>query len=203
MTSLSTTDRDGLAGSKLFEQELWYAGCTASRHEKSVAEHLRQRGIEHLLPLYDTVHRWKNGRHHLQLPLFPGYIFVRIALCERLRVLEVPGFARLVGFSAIPYPVEDAEINAMRSALSCGLKVEPYPYLTAGTRVEICRGPLQGTTGFLLRRHGACRVVLSVDLIMRSMVVEVDVADVVPRKGPVGHSMAEETANANQIRVYA
>jgi transcription antitermination factor NusG len=203
MISLSTNDREGLAGSKLLEQELWYAAATASRHEKTVAEQMQRRGVEYFLPLYDTVHRWKNGRHHLQLPLFPGYIFVRIALRERLRVLEIPGCARLVGFGGLPFPVEDAEIEAMRSALSSALKVEPYPYLTAGARIEVCRGPLQGMTGFLLRRHGSCRVVLSVDLIMSSMVVEVDAADVVPRKGPSKQSTAGEAPRRDQPRVYA
>src|SRR6266481_1270072 len=77
-------------------QMLWYAGYTSSRHEKRVAEHFAQRGVEHFLPLYETIHRWNNGRHRVQLPLFPGYIFVRIALQDRQRVIEVPGFVRLV-----------------------------------------------------------------------------------------------------------
>ena len=182
MTSVSTNIQSELMGGRSYEQDLWYAGCTESRHEKTVAEHLRQRGIEHFLPLYHTVHRWKNGRHHLQLPLFPGYIFVRMTLMKKLRVLEVPGFARLVSFGGLPFPIEDSAIEAMRVALDSGMKVEPYPYLTAGTRVEICGGPLQGVTGILLRRQGLCRVVLSVDLIMRSMVVEVDAADVAQTK---------------------
>src|ERR1700739_2882765 len=81
---------------------LWYAGYTASRHEKRVAEHFAQRGVEHFLPLYETIHRWNNGRHRVQLPLFPGYIFVHIALREKLRVLDVPGFVRLGGFNKLP-----------------------------------------------------------------------------------------------------
>ena len=201
MTSLSAADE--LARSRLFEQPLWYAGCTASRHEKTVAQHLQQRGIEHFLPLYDAVHRWKNGRHHLQLPLFPGYIFVHLPLRERLRVLEVPGFAHLIGFSGIPFPLDDTEIDAMRTAIASGTKAKPYPYLKAGTRVDVCRGPLEGMTGYLLRRHGLCRIVLSVDLIMRSMVVEVDAADVVPRKGPESHVSEIGSLRPGQNRVYA
>jgi transcription antitermination factor NusG len=116
----------------------------------------------------------------VQLPLFPGYIFVRIALQDRLRVIEVPGFVRLIGFNSLPYPLPEADINRMKDALNKGVLAEPYPYLTVGTRVEIRNGPMQGMTGILLRRQNKCRVVISVDLIMRSMVVEVEAADVVP-----------------------
>src|SRR6516225_1623337 len=115
-----------------FLEPMWYAGYTAARHEKRVAEHFLQRGVEHFLPLYETIHRWNNGRHRVQLPLFPGYLFVRIALRDRLRVLEVPGFVRLVGFSGLPCPLPEADISKMRDALKTGVLAEPYPYLTAG-----------------------------------------------------------------------
>jgi transcription antitermination factor NusG len=169
-----------LAEDSTQKEMLWYAGYTASRHEKRVAEHFAQRGIEHFLPLYETIHRWNNGRHRVQLPLFPGYIFVRIALRNRLQVIEVPGFVRLVGFNSPPCPLPEADINKMKEALNKGVLAEPYPYLTVGTRVEVRNGPLQGMTGILLRRQNRCRVVISVDLIMRSMAVEVEAADVVP-----------------------
>lgn len=178
----------------LHSEVLWYAGYTASRHEKRVAEHLVQRNVEHFLPLYETVHRWRNGRHRVQLPLFPGYIFLRIALEDRLRVLDVPGFVRLVGFNSLPCPLPESDVTKMMEALSKGLFAEPYPYLTAGTRVEIRNGPLQGMTGILLRRQNRCRVVISVDLIMRSMIVEVEAGDVSPIRKPsysIGHSVAK------------
>ena len=79
---------NSLANDTVHSPVLWYAGYTSSRHEKRVAEHFAQRGVEHFLPLYETIHRWNNGRHRVQLPLFPGYIFVRIALQDRLRVIE-------------------------------------------------------------------------------------------------------------------
>ena len=184
MTPLSTNQLQEMApGENASYRELrWYAGYTSARHEKRVAEHFSQRGVEHFLPLYETIHRWNNGRHRVQLPLFPGYIFVRIALEDRLRVLEVPGFVRLVGFNSLPCPLPESDISQMQGALSKGLLAEPYPYLTAGTRVEIRNGPLQGMTGILLRRQNKYRVVISVDLIMRSMVVEVEAGDVVPLK---------------------
>lgn len=182
MTLLSTEPLPMItpAEDTVHSEVLWYAGYTAARHEKRVAEHFLQRGVEHFLPLYESIHRWNNGRHRVQLPLFPGYIFVRIALKERLRVLEVPGFVRLVGFNSLPCPLPERDISKMQEALSRGVLAEPYPYLTAGTRVEIRNGPLQGMTGILLRRQNKYRLVISVDLIMRSMVVEVEAGDVVP-----------------------
>ncbi len=180
MTQFPAASQLHLGHQDLYRESFWYAGYTASRHEKRIAEHLHQRGIEHFLPLYETVHRWNNGRHRVQLPVFPGYVFVRIALRDRLHVLDIPGFVRLVGFGGTPAPLPDSEMNTMQEAFRVGMHAEPHPYLTVGTRVEIIRGPLQGMTGILLRRHGLWRVVLSVDLIMRSMAVEVDADDVVP-----------------------
>ncbi len=169
---------------QLASETSWYAGYTSARHEKKVAQQLQLREIEHFLPLYETVRRWNNGRHRIQMPLFPSYVFVRIALQERLRVLQIPGFVRLVGFNGLPYPLPEAEIDAMRDALIAGVVAEPYPYLTTGSRVEILSGPLQGVRGILLRRQGKCRVVLSIDLIMRSVVVEVEASNIVPVHGP-------------------
>ena len=168
------------AGDAVRNEILWYAGYTASRHEKRVAEHFAQRGVEHFLPLYEAIHGWNNGRHRVQLPLFPGYIFVRIALRDRRRVIEVPGFVRLIGFSGLPVPLPESEIVAMREALAMGIAAQPHPYLTAGSRVEVVRGPFHGMRGILVRRRGKCRFVLSLDLIMRSMAVDVDACDVIP-----------------------
>lgn len=180
--TIATTDSSeiAIAENQIATGARWYAGYTSARHEKRIAEHFVQRGIEHFLPLYETIHRWNNGRHRVHLPLFPGYIFVRIGLREKLRVLEVPGFVRLVGFNSLPCALPDSDINKMMEALSKGVLAEPYPYLTGGTRVEIRNGPLQGMTGILVRRRTKYRVVISVDLIMRSMIVEVEAGDVAP-----------------------
>lgn len=201
MTQPITIDSEpsSLAEDTLHSEMLWYAGYTASRHEKRVAEHFAQRGVEHFLPLYETIHRWNNGRHTVRLPLFPGYIFVRIALRDRLRVIEVPGFVRLVGFNSLPCPLPEADINRMKEALNKGVLAEPYPYLTVGTRVEIRNGPMQGMTGILLRRQNKCRVVISVDLIMRSMIVEVEAGDVAPLRRP-SHGIRQNGADRTSDR---
>jgi transcription antitermination factor NusG len=156
----------------------WFAAYVNSRHEKSVVRHLDERCVESFLPLYQATHRWKNGRHQVQLPLFPGYVFVRFASAERTKVLQVPGVNYIVGNHGVPTPLRLAEIEGLRNALKGGVVAQPYPYLKVGTRVEIRKGPLEGLVGILQRRQGQYRVVISVDLIMRSVALEVDVADV-------------------------
>src|SRR5713226_10151021 len=115
----------------------WYAASTFSNHEKRVGEQLRERGVEHFLPLYDSVRRWKDRRVLLQLPLFPGYVFVRLPLRERLKVLQVPGVARLISFNGLPAALPDKEIEALRTGLAAQLRTEPHPYLTVGRRVRV------------------------------------------------------------------
>jgi transcription antitermination factor NusG len=161
-------------------ESLWYAACTSANHEKRVAEQLVQRSVEHFLPLYQTVRRWKDRRVQLRLPLFPGYVFVRLALCDRLQVLQVPGVAKLVGFSGTPTALPQEEIDTLRTTLLNGVRAEPHPYLAVGRRVRVKSGALAGMEGILSRRKSRLRVVISIELIRRSVVVEIDKADLEP-----------------------
>src|SRR5579864_8356897 len=158
----------------------WCAVYTHSRHEKKVAQQLEERQIENFLPLYRSVRRWKDRRKELDLVLFPGYVFVYLDLKDRLRVLQVPSVVRFVSFNGQPAPLPDAEIEVLVSGLAKGVRAEPHPYLKVGHRVRVKYGPLAGTQGILVRRKDKFRVVLSIDLIMRSVAVEVDEADVEP-----------------------
>ncbi len=160
-----------------FFEPLWYAVYTNANHEKRVAQQLGQRSIEHLLPLYDSVRRWKDRRVRLQMPLFPGYVFVRFALRDRLQVLQIPSVARLVSFSGHPAPVPEGDIQSIQNCLNSGHNVELYPYLQAGRRARVTSGPLQGLEGIILRRKNRTRLILSFELIMRSVAVEIDDAD--------------------------
>ena len=158
----------------------WYAVYTSANHEKRVAEQLSQRSVENFLPLYVSVRRWKDRRVTLQLPLYPGYVFVRMALRERLRVVQVPGVARLVGFDSTPAAMPEEEIEAMRRGLERGVRLEPHPYLTVGRHVQIKNGPLAGLKGILRRWKGNWRVIISLDLIQRSVSVEMSASDLEP-----------------------
>jgi transcription antitermination factor NusG len=155
----------------------WYAAYTSANHEKRVVEQMGVRELEHFLPLYSSVRRWKDRRVTLQLPLFPGYVFVRMALRDKLTVMQIPGVARLVGFNGLPTALPDQEIEALRTGLENGVRAEPHPFLTMGRRVRVKNGPLAGLQGILMRRKNHMRLVVSVELIQRSMAVEMDEAD--------------------------
>jgi transcription termination/antitermination protein NusG len=156
----------------------WYAAHIRSRHEKRVAEQLAGKNVNVFLPLYTAEHRWNDRLARVELPLFPGYMFVQIALRDRLKVLEVPGVVRLVSSGGEPVSLEESEINTLRQGLTSRLKAEPHPYLKIGNRVKIKSGALAGLEGILLRKKDSYRVVISVDLIMRSIAVEISAADV-------------------------
>jgi transcription antitermination factor NusG len=155
----------------------WYVVYVMSKHEKRIAEHFLDRQIEHFLPLYEVRRRWKDGsKVTLQLPLFPGYIFVQTARNRRGSALDVPGVLSVVGkreTSRIP----DAYIESLREGLRLG-KVEPHPYLVAGEMVRVRSGVMAGMQGVLLRRKGSFRLVITLNLIMKSVAVEVDIEDV-------------------------
>lgn len=158
----------------------WFAAYTNANHEKRVALQVRQRTIEHFLPLYHSMRRWRDRCVKLELPLFPGYVFVRLALRDRLQVLQVPGVVRLVGFNGVATPLPDEEIESLRVALAEGLRAEPHPYLKVGRRVRVTKGPLAGREGLLKRWKGDLRVVLSIESIQRSISIEVDASSVMP-----------------------
>jgi transcription antitermination factor NusG len=161
-------------------QSQWYAAYTSAHHEKHVVKQLDLRYVEHFLPLYGSVRRWKDRRVKLDMPLFPGYVFVRIALRDRLKVLQVPGVARLVGFNGTPTPLPENEINLLKKELDCGVRVEPHPYVNVGQKVRVRSGPLQGLEGILVKRKNRSRLIMSVELIMRSVAVELDDGDLEP-----------------------
>lgn len=183
---MPVTDRLSIGGQVLSKPSVehglpyWYAIYTKPRHEKRVAEQLIQKSVETLLPVYECIRRWKNGRHRVQFPLFPGYAFVRIALKDRMDVVKVPGVVRIVGFDRGPLPLANEEIEGLRRGLAAGIDVLPHPYLTAGRRIRVVSGPLRGMRGIMIRRKGQYRIVVSLDLIMQSIRADVDVADVRP-----------------------
>ncbi len=157
----------------------WYAVYTCVRHEKKVAEQMERRRMQGFVPLYRATHRWKDRRKEVVLALFPGYVFVHLALQDRLRVLEIPGVVSLVGSQDKPTPLAAEEIEPFRRAAG-SVPMEPHPYLRTGLRVRLRRGPMVGLEGILLRRKEGLRLVVSIEILMRSVAVEVDEMDVEP-----------------------
>jgi transcription antitermination factor NusG len=160
----------------------WYALHIRSRHEKRVAERLAAQALETFLPLHRSRHMWKNGVHaDVDLPLFPCYLFARASIHDRRRLLQHPGVLGFAASSAKPTVISDQEISVLRTATE-SLKAEPHPYLNNGDPVRIVAGPLAGMIGILSRRKQDYRVVLSIEAIMRSIVVEVSEFDIEPHE---------------------
>jgi len=164
------------------QPSVWYAVFTLPRHEKRVRQYLTVKGIESFLPLYASVRKWNNGcRVAVQEPLFPGYLFVRVAESDRRRVLETAGVVCIVGNSQGPTPLAACEIESLRSALA-SRRFDPHPYLTVGSKVLIARGPLAGVEGILVRRDDEFRLVINVPAIMQGVAVHVEADEVEPSR---------------------
>jgi transcription antitermination factor NusG len=162
------------AASEAASSRNWVAVYTASNHEKRVEQYLQMQGIETFLPLYSVTKRWKNRTTaKLQLPLFSGYVFAKIARTEKSRVLAAPMVRWIVGNGRELSPLSDYELDTLRSGLQLR-QADPYPYLKAGDRVRIRSGALAGMEGLVLYKSGRLRVVLSIDAIMQSFSVHVD-----------------------------
>lgn len=162
----------------------WFAVYTTSRHEKRIAQHLSQREIEHYLPLYRADRKWRDGsKVTLELPLFPGYLFVRIRRSERVNVLSVPGALAVVGGTGgEPAPLPDGAIESLRTGLK-EHKIEPHPLLRVGQFARIRSGAFAGMEGVVVRKKSGFRVVLTLEQIMQSVAVELDEDDVEPLTG--------------------
>jgi transcription antitermination factor NusG len=153
----------------------WFAIRTTARWEVLASDELSRRGIETYLPLCRVKHRWSDRVKIVEQPLFSGYLFGRFRLADRLRVLETPGVRQIVGIGAAPAPIPAGDIDNLRTLVAANPLLVPWPYLHAGQKVRIHRGPLAGVEGFVVRAEkGALRVVVSVDLLQRSVAAEID-----------------------------
>jgi transcription termination/antitermination protein NusG len=170
----------GFSGDGPAPAKKWFAVFTAPRHEKRVEQHFRIREIESFLPLCQKQCQWKDGsKKMLQLPLFSSYVFVRIDSGGRVPVLAIPGVISIVGCAREAWSVPESYIHFLRAGLQQG-KIEPHPYLTSGAKVRIRSGLMAGMEGILVRTKSDCRVVLTLEMIMKSVRVEVGMDDIEP-----------------------
>jgi transcription antitermination factor NusG len=152
----------------------WHAVYTWARHEKKVAQHFEDRGITYFLPLYTALHKWNKKTAKVSLPLFPGYVFVHTSRQTRHLPLAVPGVVHFVGPATSPAEIPAEEGEGLRNLVLMQRKIQPHPYLAPGNRVRISSGPMSGIAGTVQRTSTGCRIIISVDMIMRSVAVEVD-----------------------------
>lgn len=155
----------------------WFAVYTYPRHEKKAATCLVQRGVETFLPIFREPHLWKNGvRTIVETPLFPGYLFVRINVADRVKVLQSPSITCLVGSGGVPTSLPQDEIERLQLGVR-HLSLRPHPYLDTGDRVRIKSGPLENMEGVLVNFKNQWRVILSVDLLRQAASVEIDLGE--------------------------
>lgn len=152
----------------------WYAVRVKPRHEKRVSEIFGYKQIEPLLPLYRARNRWSDRMKEVELPLFPGYVFCKLDPMFRVPVLSTPGVIDIVRFGKEPAVIDAVEVAALKRLMASGLAPEPWPHLVPGERVEIDDGPLAGCAGVIIEVKKRLRLVLSVTLLHRSVLVELD-----------------------------
>lgn len=164
-----------------FENILWYAIQTNSRHEQVVYDRLLGKEYETFLPKIEVWSRRKDRKKRINVPMFKGYLFVHCLLQNDnwLNILKTPGVVRVIGAAEGPAPIPEDEINSIRILLNNDTLVNPYPFLNVGKRVRIVNGPLTGAEGILLETHEEKnKLIVSVTILQRSVSIEIDVADV-------------------------
>jgi transcription antitermination factor NusG len=158
----------------------WFAVWTRSRQEKLAATMLESLGVNHFLPLKSELRQWSDRKQPVSVPLFSGYLFVRIDPMKesRLKVLRAPGVAGLVGNHVGPVPIPDQQIEDIRTVLATRTECAVVPMFQEGNLVRVVRGPLSGVEGRLLRSNSTSRLVISIELIQKSLAVTVSRQDV-------------------------
>jgi len=152
----------------------WFAIRVAPRWEFYSNSELSLRGLDTYLPLRRSKRQWSDRTKIIEQPLFPGYLFGRFCPEDRVRVLQAPGVKQIVGIGNIPATISDSEIENLKALVSSGSLLAPWPYLYAGQRIRIDRGPLAGIEGFIVRaEQGEPRIVVSVNLLQRSVAAEI------------------------------
>ena len=158
----------------------WFALHVRSRHEKTVHSQLEAKQQDVFLPLYTARNKWGDRWRSVSLPLFPGYIFCRFDPADRYSVLATSGVIDIVRVGSEPAAIATQEIEAVQLIVSSAVRAEPYPTLITGQKVVLTDGPLTGLTGTLTQIRNTCRLVVSVELLCRSVSVEIDRDWVIP-----------------------
>ena len=152
----------------------WYAVRVRSNFERTVSRSLQNKGYVEFAPFYRAKRRWSDRTKLVEFPLFPGYVFCRFNVEQRLPILQTPGVVSVVGFGEEFAVINDAEINAVRRVITSGNEVRPWPYLRVGQHVRVRAGALAGLDGLLLDLKNGCRIVVSITILQRSVATELD-----------------------------
>jgi len=158
----------------------WYAIRVRSNYERTLAHYLRANDYQEYVPLYRDRRQWSDRVREIEAPLFVGYVFCRIDIQRIYTILSAPGVVNIVGYGTKPEPILEAEMDAIRRVSASGLRFGPHPFMHEGQRVRVRRGPLKGLEGMLLKVKQEDRLVVSLELLQRSISTEIDRLDVEP-----------------------
>ena len=154
--------------------ENWYAVYTKSRHEKQTATELKKQGVHVFLPLVKTIRQWSDRKKKIEVPLFNSYVFVKIDIKDQFYVLQADGAVKFIAFENKPVPIPEWQINNLKVLLNTNEKFEiTFDDFEPGEEVTVNRGPLRGLRGKLIRYKGTNRVLISIDSINQSLIVDI------------------------------
>jgi transcription antitermination factor NusG len=156
----------------------WYAIYAKHNHERKVADLLARKGMDVFMPLYESVRRWKDRNKSLPMPLFPGYVFLKSNLHNKIEILSTPGVFFIVESAGQACPIPEQEIEAIRAITQSDVRFEPHPFLKTGEYVRIRTGPLAGISGIFVKPKNKYRVVVSIELLRKAVAIEVDTGNV-------------------------
>jgi transcription antitermination factor NusG len=162
------------------ERRDWYALVIKHQHERTVVNGLQASGFETLLPIYKTLRQWSDRTKELEAPLFAGYVFANFPYDSRVRVLRIPAVRQIVSFGGAPTPIAPLDLANIRAVVESKLPLSPWPFLKEGDRVRVERGPLRGVEGTLLEQRDCLRLVIGIEMLQRSVAVEVSPEMIVP-----------------------
>jgi transcription antitermination factor NusG len=152
----------------------WFALAVKPRFDKAVARTLDAKGFETFLPLYTKSHNYGPRNKEFELPLFPGYVFCRFNSLMRLPIVTTPGVTHILGAGNRPVPLSETEIGSLQIAMKAQLPLQPFPFLQVGQRVRIEEGVLAGVVGIIVNVKRSVNLVLSVTLLQRSVLLEIN-----------------------------
>lgn len=176
----SLSPANGIAPAPDLTVAQWFALVVKPRFDKAVARALEAKGYQTLVPTYRKSHSYGARNRVTELPLFPGYVCCRFDSHSSLPILSTPGVIRVVGTRSAPTPLSEVEITSLQAAINAHLPVEPFPYVDVGQKVRITHGVLAGVEGIVLAPKPRLRLALSITLLQRSVLLEVDRSQVCP-----------------------
>lgn len=160
------------------EDRSWYVLYTVVRHEKAVNLALKKKNIESFLPLRRFVSRWKDRKKEVKVPLFPGYLFINANHESIYESLNTRSVVKVLGNSKGPTPIPNEQIDGIKKLIESNLVFNTHALISVGKEVVVTNGPLEGFIGKVIEKRGNYKLILSVDLIRRSISLEVNIDDV-------------------------